>query len=139
MRPYGWLAQTMKIPPTLENDIQEFVDHMRVERGFSENTSSAYLRDLMQYAAWLGGDGVLTTRAITPHHVLRYAHELRSAHYNPATKGKIYAPPSVARKLAAIRSWHRFLARRPFLLSGRYARAFLGHQRRQHFASGTRS
>ena len=101
----------MEIPTTLENDIQEFVDHMRVERGFSQNTSSAYLRDLTQYAAWLGGDGVLTARAITPNHVLRYAHELRSAHYNPATKDKIYSPTSVARKLSAIRSWHRFLAR----------------------------
>jgi len=101
----------MNIPPALENEIQEFIDHTRVERGFSENTSSAYMRDLMQYAAWLGSEGVLSARAISPAHVLRYAHELRSAHYNPATKGKIYSPPSVARKLASIRSWHRFLAR----------------------------
>jgi integrase/recombinase XerD len=101
----------MSIPPSLETEIQEFVDHTRIERGFSENTAQAYLRDLMQYALWLGGDGVLTPRAITPQHVVRYAHELRSAHYNPATKGKLYAPTSVARKLAAVRSWHRFLSR----------------------------
>jgi integrase/recombinase XerD len=101
----------MSIPPALENEIQEFVDHTRIERGFSENTAQAYLRDLMQYALWLSGDGVLAPRAITPQHVVRYAHELRSAHYNPATKGKLYAPTSVARKLAAVRSWHRFLSR----------------------------
>jgi integrase/recombinase XerD len=101
----------MNTPLTLENEIQEFVDHTRIERGFSENTAQAYLSDLLQYAQWLGGDGVSSPRAITPQHVVRYAHELRSAHYNPATKGKLYAPTSVARKLAAVRSWHRFLSR----------------------------
>lgn len=101
----------MELPPVLETDIQEFVDYMRIERGFSENTAQAYLRDLRQYGLWLKLSGVNTPRAITPQHVVRYAHELRSARYNPATKGKLYAPSSVARKLATVRSWHRFLAR----------------------------
>src|SRR5690606_31811384 len=87
------------------------VDHARVERGFSENTAMAYARDLQQYASWLAREGVLSAQKIEPSHVLRFAHVLRSAQYTHATKGKIYSPTSVARKLASIRSWHRFLAR----------------------------
>ena len=39
-----------------EKDIEEFIDHTQIERGFSQNTSDGYLRDLTQYAAWLGSD-----------------------------------------------------------------------------------
>jgi integrase/recombinase XerD len=99
------------IPPHLAAEIQEFVDHTRVERGFSENTAAAYQRDLMQYALWLGREGVLKAAAVEPSHVTRFAHVLRGAQYTQATEGKLYAPTSIARKLAAVRAWHRFLAR----------------------------
>jgi integrase/recombinase XerD len=99
------------IPSPLANDVQEFVDHARVERGFSEHTAAAYQRDLMQYALWLGREGVLQAQDIETSHVQRYAHVLRSAQYSEATQGKLYAPTSVARKLASVRAWHRFLAR----------------------------
>jgi len=99
------------IHPALERDIQEFIDHTRVERGFSEHTATGYERDLKQYAAWLTHDEITQIRQVTPTHVLRFAHELRAARPNKVTKGRIYAPGSVARKLAAVRSWHKFLAR----------------------------
>ncbi|HVF09154.1 MAG TPA: site-specific tyrosine recombinase XerD [Abditibacteriaceae bacterium] len=99
------------IHPALERDIQEFVDHTRVERGFSEHTAMGYERDLKQYAAWLSQDEITAVRQVTPSHVLRFAHELRAARPNKVTKGRIYAPGSVARKIAAVRSWHKFLAR----------------------------
>lgn len=96
---------------SLEFDVQEFMDHLRVERGFSDNTWQAYQRDLLQYAAWLAGDGVESARDITPAHITRYAHVLRAAVPETKSAGPTYAPSSVARKLAAIRSWHKFLAR----------------------------
>jgi integrase/recombinase XerD len=99
------------IHPALERDIQEFVDHTRVERGFSEHTATGYERDLKQYAEWLTHDEITQVRQVTPTHVLRFAHELRAARPNKVTKGRIYAPGSVARKIAAVRSWHKFLAR----------------------------
>lgn len=99
------------IPSRLASELQEFIDHARVERGFSEHTAAAYQRDLMQYALWLGREGVLQAQDIETSHVQRYAHVLRSAQYSEATQGKLYAPTSVARKLASVRAWHRFLAR----------------------------
>jgi integrase/recombinase XerD len=96
---------------SFERDIEEFIDHTRVERGFSENTARAYQRDLEQYGQWLRTAGVESVRRVEAAHVLRFAHELRAVVPNPVTRGRIYSAATVARKLAAVRSWHRFLAR----------------------------
>jgi integrase/recombinase XerD len=104
------LARREKIQAEFERDIEEFVDHMRVERGFSSHTAAAYWRDLMQYAKWLMKQDVTAPRKVEASHVLSFAHELRSASSLDGN-GKLYAPGSVARKLAAARSWHKFLAR----------------------------
>jgi integrase/recombinase XerD len=92
-------------------DVEEFIDHTRVERGFSENTAQAYARDLEQYTTWLLAAGVVSSQEVEPTHVMRYAHALRSASVDGLNDGKAYSQASVARKLAAIRSWHKFLSR----------------------------
>ncbi|HEX8550102.1 MAG TPA: site-specific tyrosine recombinase [Abditibacteriaceae bacterium] len=104
-------ARAAKSELTFARDVEEFIDHMRVERGFSFNTAEAYRRDLAQYAAWLLADGVASPRAIETSHVLRFAFDLRAASPKPPINGQTYAAASVARKLAAARSWHKFLAR----------------------------
>jgi integrase/recombinase XerD len=104
------LARREKVQAEFEHDVQEFIDHMRVERGFSAHTAAGYWRDLMQYTNWLVRQGVASPRKVEASHVMGYAHELRSAQLNDG-KGKLYAPTSAARKLAAVRSWHKFLAR----------------------------
>ena len=102
--------QPTPIPIELERDIESFIDHTRVERGFSTHTSAAYLRDLNQYAAWLGKVGVTSVAGVDQAHVLRYAHHLRETPARLPDKAA-YTAASVARKLAAVRSWHKFLAR----------------------------
>ncbi|MBV9866761.1 MAG: tyrosine recombinase XerD [Abitibacteriaceae bacterium] len=104
-------ARHAQIMVDFERDVEEFIDHTRIERGFSENTAQAYARDLAQYAAWLCSAGIAAVCEVQPSHVLRFAHELRAARPNPATEGRVYSNASVARKLAAVRSWHKFLAR----------------------------
>src|SRR5688500_6760110 len=96
-------------------DVEEFVDHARVERGFSRHTAEAYARDLAQYVEWLANAGIEYSKSIEASHVLRFAHDLRSAApnltLNATNKGRAYSPASVARKLASVRAWHKFLAR----------------------------
>jgi len=104
-------ARAAKSRNSFARDIEEFIDHTRIERGFSVNTAQAYSRDLEQYAAWLLAAGVESSKAVEQSHVLRFAHDLRAAQPNPTTGGRIYAAASVARKLAAVRAWHKFLAR----------------------------
>lgn len=102
-------AKLQKIRGEFERDIEEFVDSLRVERGFSAHTSAAYWRDLLQYAKWLIGQNVASIKRVETNHVLGFARELRAAQIDG--DAKLYAASSVARKLAAIKSWHKYLAR----------------------------
>ncbi len=95
----------------LQRDVEEFVDHARAERGFSVHTAEAYRRDLEQYVAWLQNVGIASAKEVEASHVLRFAHDLRAAAPDVASKGKAYAPASIARKMASVRAWHKFLSR----------------------------
>ncbi len=104
-------ARDDKVRQNFERDVEEFVDHARVERGFSVHTAEAYKRDLEQYVKWLQQAGIASAKEVEASHVLRFAHDLRSASSHPILGGKSYAPASIARKMASVRAWHKFLAR----------------------------
>jgi len=76
----------------LEREIEEYLAALAVERGFSRATVEAYRRDLGQYRQHLG-EHEPTTAAIDE--FVRAMDDL--------------APASVARKIAAVRGFHRFL------------------------------
>jgi len=112
--------QAEKLPPnsaiargklSFERDIAEFVAHIEVERGFSTHTGAAYRRDLLAYGVWMIKNGIYSARKIEYEDILKWTHELRVTPSKHKTGGQIYAASSVARKLAAVRSWHKFLAR----------------------------
>jgi integrase/recombinase XerD len=88
-----------------------FLDHLRVERNFSLHTVAAYRRDIFAYVDWLKAQGIESARDVPAAQVLRYAHHLRSEPVTPQEPGKFYAAASVARKMAAVRAFHQFLAR----------------------------
>ncbi|PQV62412.1 integrase/recombinase XerD [Abditibacterium utsteinense] len=92
-------------------DIDEFIAHVQVERGFSPHTAAAYRRDLEQYARWMLKNEVATPRKIGTPHILKWMADLRACIPEKSKGGKLYAPASVSRKLAAVRSWHKFLLR----------------------------
>jgi tyrosine recombinase XerC len=82
--------------------IEEYIQHLALERRLSPHTVAAYRSDLMGLATFLGRSG--TDLAGATHSLLRRW----LAHL--ATRG--YARTSVARKGAAVRSMYRYLARR---------------------------
>jgi integrase/recombinase XerD len=85
----------------MESLIDCFLEHLVVERGLAQNSLEAYRRDLARYASYLKGRQKQVTnldRAEVP----RYLLVLREAGLSPR---------SVARHLAAIRQFHRFLVR----------------------------
>jgi len=77
-----------------------FLEMMSAERGAARNTIAAYARDLADYAQFLGRKGVAVTSA-GREQVTQYLAEL-DANGMAAT--------SSARKLSAIRQFHKFLA-----------------------------
>ena len=88
------------IDELLPLEVEEFLTWLATERGRSRNTVAAYRGDLTGYVQWLLGGGN-TVGAVDRHGVDRFVQQRREAGA---------APSSVARQLAAIRMFHRFLA-----------------------------
>lgn len=84
----------------------EWLDQLRVERGDSPHTVSAYRRDVTRYLDDLEAHGVDAARA-TPADVARHLQDLRSG----AVTGRPLAATSVARAATAVRGFHLFLLR----------------------------
>ena len=84
----------------MQSCIQAFLDFLKAERNASVNTIRAYQRDLSEFAAMLGPD--MDIHAVT-------SREARAWLGSLVKKGAGRA--TVARKLAALRSFFRFLAR----------------------------
>ncbi len=77
--------------------ISEFIDYLKLERGFSENTTSAYEHDLAQFAKFIKPRKITSTSREEIKEYLEYLYEHG------------YAVPSVERKLACLKSFFRYL------------------------------
>jgi integrase/recombinase XerD len=88
--------------PEARRALDEFLDHLALERGLAHNTIVAYRRDLEAHLAFLREIGAERPRDAGESHLLRYLARLRKAGAAPAT---------VLRKLSAVRSFCRYLVR----------------------------
>jgi len=79
---------------------------LRVERGLAANTVAAYRRDLARYASFLRARGLTDPGAVPESVVAEYVAALTGARDDDGRPR--YAPASVARGVAAVRSFHRF-------------------------------
>lgn len=88
-------------------EIERFLDSLQQQKSFSTNTLSAYRNDLSQFSDFLGaGQGsyvkpVRDWSAVTRDSIMQFLLFL---------KERSYAPTTVARKQAAIKSFFRYLA-----------------------------
>ncbi len=90
----------------LTSQIRRTLDWLTVERGVSHNTVDAYRRDLERYAEHLRERGIRDARGVDEAAVTGFIEGLSRDEYEP---GKRYTASSVARTLAAVRTFHRFL------------------------------
>jgi len=82
--------------------VDDFLGYLVVERGASPNTIAAYRADLGRYTAFLGGRGPVTPDEITRDDITAW---IGSLHAEGA------APRTIERRVAAVKSFHRFLVR----------------------------
>lgn len=80
-------------------EVEEFLTWLVVERGRAPSTVEAYRRDLRAYVGHLASEGADPVTA-TSDHVARFLAVLR---------GSGLAPATVARRMVAVRTLHRFL------------------------------
>jgi integrase/recombinase XerD len=90
----------------LDGLIAEYDTWLRVERGLAANTMAAYQRDLRRYADYLRRHGRTDVGAVSEAEVGGFVEELREARDDDGKPR--YAPSSIARAIAAVRSFHRF-------------------------------
>ena len=87
----------------MEQNIDQFLRFLSVEKGFSPNTLSAYRNDLSQFASFVeekNGPTAATPAAVDREAILSYLLHLKERSYSPAT---------VARKVSAVKSFFKFL------------------------------
>jgi integrase/recombinase XerD len=86
--------------------LAEYHSWLAVERGLSANTLAAYRRDLAAYARFLAERGVTEPEAIGEATVSAFVAHLRDATDDDGRP--VFEPASVARRVVAMRSFHRF-------------------------------
>ena len=82
--------------------IDTFMNYLLVERGLSRNTIVSYKDDLMTYSGFLSSNNVKAPSGIGKEDIIRFM---------LFQKDKGLSPQSIARRLAAIKVFHRFLVR----------------------------
>lgn len=88
--------------------VEDFLLHLQAERGLSTNTLDAYTRDVTAYVEFIG------KKAKTKRN-LEYAAKADLRDYLIHLRSLGYSPRSIARKLAALRTFYKFLAREKYL------------------------
>ncbi len=97
-----------RFDPRLRRHAERFLDHLAVERGVAPNTQVAYRRDLKLYLTYLGDHGIHDATKVGEADIADFLATLREREYAP---GKRYSSATVARVLAAVRGFHKFLVR----------------------------
>ncbi len=90
----------------MQRFVDAFLDHLTVERGLAENTRLAYRADLERFVGWLQRQGITSLPAVQRPHITNYLLDQRQ---------RGLSPRSLARHLAAIRMFCRFLLREKLL------------------------
>ena len=91
----------------LDGMLAEYETWLRVERGLAPNSLAAYRRDLRRYTAYLRRRGVTGDVAHVDESVVAgFVEELQQARTDDGLRR--YKESSIARALAAVRSFHRF-------------------------------
>lgn len=85
----------------MEELVQDCLRFLRVEKGLARNTVSAYQRDLLRYVKYLKKNRITSLDKVNRSHIIQYLFFLR----------KNFKSSTVARNVAAIKTFHKFLAR----------------------------
>lgn len=85
----------------MRDAIEAFLQFLELEKGYSGNTLAAYRNDLEQFAQAMEGEGISSWEQVNQDVIIDYIMSLRE---------REYASSTVARKIAALKSFFHFLA-----------------------------
>lgn len=82
--------------------LQDFISYIRSEKGLSDNTIEAYIRDIKAFKAFLDSVSITDLDFVEEAHIIEFLSKL---------KKEEYATTSISRALAAIKVFFKFLKR----------------------------
>ena len=87
----------------IASKIAFFIDSLKLERGFSDNTCAAYARDLEMFGAWLKEHGITDVSRVSRGDIASFLGDERERGLLSSTR---------ARRAVAIRTWFKYLKER---------------------------
>ncbi|MDR8020260.1 site-specific tyrosine recombinase XerD [Nesterenkonia aerolata] len=106
-RARAYRARRQQVPQTpIGRQITEYLSHLRIERGSSQNTLRSYENDLRRYGAHLLDCGITDPRHIEEGHISAFLRSLSTGEDG----GAVLTARSAARVLASVRGLHRYWA-----------------------------
>jgi len=84
----------------MRNLLNQYFNHLLIEKGAAGNTMEAYGRDLNRYVSFLEQKGLTDVRSVVPNTVIDFLVQI---------KGEGLSPNSMNRLLAALRGFYKFL------------------------------
>jgi integrase/recombinase XerD len=99
-------GQTERPRNAIDRAVNDYLQHMGVERGLAANTLSAYRRDLARYANYLAACGRARPGDVTRRHVTGFVQALSDG----SDGGTALGVRSAARTVVAVRGLHKFWA-----------------------------
>lgn len=95
------LAKLVRTMSKLDNYIDEFTQYLIIEKNLSTNSVNSYNRDIIDYVDYLEREYQITdVKDIKRDHIINYLSSLYDENMKPRT---------IARRIAAIRNFHKFL------------------------------
>ncbi len=91
----------------MQHLLEQFIGYAALERGLSDNTISAYVRDLRSFTEDLEEQGITDPKRVKRSHILDHLEDIQ------ARRG--LEPASVARRLVAVKVFFRFLLQERFV------------------------
>lgn len=84
----------------MQQQLDRFLRHLKIERGLADNTLQAYTRDLTDYLDFLNANGVQDLESVSTQVLAAFESNLHSLGMKASSR---------ARKISAIRSLHKYL------------------------------
>ena len=90
--------------------VEDFIQHLRNERGLSENTQQTYLGLLNRFIAWAKREGINDWRQVQLPHLLKFlqAERTRRLAHEPEESPRRLSGQTLYIEIAALRSFYRF-------------------------------
>lgn len=104
-------------PPAMQALVEEFLQHLRHERGQAEHTQRTYKAQLDRFLAWSGTNGLHHWREVELSHLIAFLQSERDRHLarTPEDSPRRLSLESLYLEIAALRAFYRFCENERFL------------------------